>query len=89
MEPILNVTPTPQGMIITAVRKIGVVKLMAVARSISKTRNGHDVYITTYHFHDGRWEMVLPEHHSEVMNQTEIVDRLNKFFQDTVDFLDS
>lgn len=89
MKSILNVTPTPQGMVITAVRKIGGVKLMVVARSISKTHNGHDVYTTTYHFHEGRWEMVLPEHHHEVMNQTEIPDQLHVFLQDTVDFLSS
>lgn len=89
MENILNVTPTPQGMTITSVRKIGGVKLMVVARSVSKTRNGHDVYVTTYHFHEGRWEMVLPEHLAVVMRETEIVDRFGKFFQDTADFLSS
>lgn len=49
----------------------------------------NDVCVSTYHFYNGEWKLVLPEHFGKQNKATDITDYIGAFFANTLEFLDS
>jgi len=49
----------------------------------------NEVCVSTYHFYNGEWKLVLPEHFARPNRATSIPDYIDDFFANALEFLDS
>jgi len=89
MNQTFHVSNTPDGMMLTAIRKVDMRKILVVAYVHQRGVTSTTSFFTTYYFHNGKWQLVLPQREIPLDKPTDAPSHLDKFFFEAIDFLDA